>query len=907
MTFRTTCTDDTGATHVLEHMSLGGSKHFPIRSIFSELHKRSMAVFMNALTSIEWTAYPFSTTNEKDFHNLLDVYMDAVFHPLLDEKTFEYECHHLEFEVFDDPNTSLKHSGVVYNEMNGVFSNPSERFSSLVRGSLYPDSVFGLEYGGNPEDIAKLTLADVKRRHQMYYHPSNSLFFHYGSFDTDAILEKVASVIEGTGYEKGSIVIPEDKIEQKRWTDAKFVTKEGPAGDDPTKVRVGAAWIVGDLRNVSEIIDLNFLSMLLTHSSASPLYKALIKSGFGSEFIETGLLPYMRTPYFSVGLEGVDEKAAGSFWDTLLATLNDIYTNGFEKERIEGLLHREEMSLKEVSSRAGMSLWEWMIGSWIHGVSPLDLLDVQWELDRIRKILRLQPRYFEILMKKKLIDNTHRLVLTMKGVKGFQEQYSAKIKEELSKMKEQMNEQQKTDLVEKAKEIRKTIDSPKPVHLLPEIRVSEIEPSIPPVEYNKDGSVFTFERPTNGIVYVRIKSELPLSVQGIEDFGLLPHFMHRLGAAEYDDEGFTKECELVTGGIECYTVIERAENGQARAYLVVSGSALERNARKLLDLMMKVIQTPHLDNKQQIGVVLTQMAATIAADVLSSGHSFAFRRSCAEFSDCSLLKELWSGVSFLKKVHQMAKDKKWDDVAAKLVHLHENIYKKGVFSASIHGPSSVIKELSGTLKSHMNSLNSNSLPNQGVASLVDLRKQYQRDTLLYLDSSTYFCALSYLYLPDSGPASVTASIFQNEFLFESLREKLGAYSAMSSYESSTGTMSLLSYRDTSPALILEAMNDTVTKVSEGGIDQGMVDRAIVRVISGMDAPVSPGGDGLGQFWNEMAQERKQKMRTSILATTVEDVRKVAEQLKKSQPRVSIVGGKGSEVLPKDLFVVDILE
>lgn len=142
VTFRTTCTDDTGATHVLEHMSLGGSKNFPIRSIFSELHKRSMAVFMNALASIEWTAYPFSTTNEKDFHNLLDVYMDAVFNPLLDETTFEYECRHLEFEVFDDPNTSLKHSGVAYNEMNGVFSHPSERFSSLARGCLYPDSVF---------------------------------------------------------------------------------------------------------------------------------------------------------------------------------------------------------------------------------------------------------------------------------------------------------------------------------------------------------------------------------------------------------------------------------------------------------------------------------------------------------------------------------------------------------------------------------------------------------------------------------------------------------------------------------------------------------------------------------------------------------------------------------------------
>ncbi|OHT05182.1 Mitochondrial presequence protease [Tritrichomonas foetus] len=939
-TYKTTCIDSTGSTHVLEHLSLHGSEKYPITSVFIELRKRSLATFMNAFTSIEWTAYPFSSTNLNDFHNILDVYLDASFHPQLTEIGFQSECHHLEFEVPNDTSTALRHSGVVYNEMNGEFSNPTSRFSSLIRKNLYPDSVFGLEYGGNPPDIATLTLQKIKEQHDRYYHPSNSLFYHYGSFNVEKILKKVDEVISPFDKKPAEkFKISEEKIFQPKWSKPKAVIEEGPEDIDKSKVRASVSWMVGDLRNITDVADFQFLELLLLQSHASPLYKALIQGKLGTRLIGSGYHNYIRSSYFSIGLEGVDKSNMTTYNQTILDALEDIYKKGFEKIRIDSIIHQLEISKNSVSNQQGIENWQSLISSWIHDVSPFEILNNEWQIERIKRVLKINPRYFEMILKYKIIENPHRLDLVMVGVPNFLEKQAQSVKEELEKIKSKMSKEELNEIVEQTKKIQEIVDVPKPLHLLPVIKVSDINQTQSVVTFEKlSDRISFFNQPTKDLVYVTLKCEIPINSQSLNikenknmnnknenknevnddgnDFyliSLLSSILTSVGADEFNETEFTNQISLNTGGISTSILVvpSNEKSGELSLQFLVSGSALSRNSDKLVELLEKVIFKPWLNNTVSIGILLQSLASAVPEKISGTGHLYAMMYSQAGLSRSSTLKEILNGVSFNRNILKLSNSQNWDQISKDLIKVHQKYIMNGKFTAMIHSTA----ENKNKIYKPLNSL-VEKLPNQKIENDYDvidqLSKKYllHNQTLLKIDSSTYFCGVSvpgpHFSSKSSTSYSVASQLIKSEFLHDAIREKLGAYGSVSRFSSLDATMSFASYRDTSPIKVLQAIDDSIKSISLGQINDEMINRSIISLFSSLDSPESPNEVGNELFFYNLSSEIKQKRRTAFLNTNKADVQKVFEEIeKRNEKRKAIVGGSIEEKLIPGLYVIDV--
>ena len=911
-TYRTTCIDNTGSTHVLEHLSLHGSEKYPIRSVFIELMKNSLATFMNAFTSIEWTAYPFSSTNHKDFHNLLDVYLDSTFHPRLDKISFESECHHLEFEQPNNKSTPLRHSGVVYNEMNGDTSRPDAYFSNLVRKNLYPNSLFRFQYGGNPPDIANLTLKDIKEQHERYYHPCNALFFHYGSFNATEIMAKINSVIEP--FNKSVITIPDELVDQPRWSSPKYVEAEGPADNDPTKVRASMTWMVGDLRNYSEIIDLSVLMALLSDSTLSPLFKGLVEKGYGTKYFETGFSPFVRSPYLSIGLQGMNGTNV-NLNKTVLDILNKVYDEGFDQDRIKSILHQQEIEQKTVSDSEGIKLWEQIVSSWIHGVDPFDLIDIKWEFERIKSILAVQPRYFEILMKRKLIDNPHRLDLIMRGVKDFQENIALKTKKELEEKKAKMSEEEKDKIVELAAEIKKSVDAPKPLELLPKISVDDISKEAQKITYEKEENIFFFEQPTNGIAYLRIKADMPLNRRNIQDVKLLKSVLTSVGADDMNEDQFTKQEELYTNGIGASLLIAPSisNSEDLHAYLTIESSALTRDIPVMLSLIQKVVTKPHLDNIERIKLILKMKASGFSSKIASSGHQYASSFAESGLSRGTALGELWGGVTFRKMLQKIDKEENWDEISKRIIKAYNEIFMQSNFTASIHCEKSVKQDIMNDVSKLLSSLNKHeTTKTEEFDAITEFMNQQKlkNNTILEIDSSTFFCDVSMKGPSYSSEEAIsrffTVNLLKSEFLHDLIREKLGAYGVIGTCDMYSGTTSFVSYRDTNPVQVLKAFREALD-LAINQVDDDMIKRTIIRIISKIDHPVSPGNVGLNRFYNGFTNELAQKTRTKILKMTKKEVIQQAKEMKGEKWTSCIVGNSATTTKPDGFNVIKVFD
>ncbi|EAY01090.1 Clan ME, family M16, insulinase-like metallopeptidase [Trichomonas vaginalis G3] len=908
-TLRTTCIDNTGSTHVLEHLTLHGSKKYPIPSVFTELIKSSLASFMNAFTSVEWTAYPFSTTNYKDFHNLLDVYLDSVFNPKLEEIDFLSECHHLEFEQPDNSSSALRHSGVVYNEMNGAMSSTSHYFTDLLRQKLYPHSLFHFNYGGNPPDIANLTFKDIQDQHDRYYNPSNALFFHYGSFNTAEVMKKLDSIIQK--FEPKNITIPEEKIKEPRWEQPVTIEEDGPSDDDSNSSRVSLAWLVGDLRNISDVFDLKILNLLLSSTVVSPLYQGLIKTGYGKSFTETGYMDYIKYPYFTIGLAGVSKDDAKQFNNKVITILNKIYKEGFDPDHQRSILHALELSQREISSSIGMDIWNNLVSSWIHDTDPFRIIDIRREFERVKKTLQIQPRYFELLLKTKIIENSHCLFLIMNSDPKFLEKKQNQTKIEMEKIKQKMSEKEKSDIVKLAAEIRARIDAPKPLHLLPTVTVNDINKTANLEEYEKDGNIYKFRRTMNGIVKVRVQGDLPLNHELIKDVPLYTTVLSSLGCDDMDENEFQKNVTLFTGGIHVnLNVINKLNDDKTHGVITLSSYCLDRDAPKMIELMSKMIFKPHFNNTKMIETMLKTSSIMFNDNIINNGHRYAAMFSSAALSRSNSLSEIWFGVSQQKNLKYVLQNL----TELNLQKIHDEIIMKANFSASIHGGYQGINRSFDFVKDFVDELNKNDKKLNSEKDFIEefsLKMKEKKKTIISVDSQTYFCCVAMKgpsYNKDfeeNNKRTITITLLKNQFLWDLVREKLGAYGAIATHDRWTGTTVLASYRDTNPVEILGAFKKAVDEVLEGNITDEMIGKAKITTFGALDQPEAPADSGLNIFQRNMDFETEQKVRNQLLSVTKEDIIEQARKMKQEDWTYCVVGSPSVSEKLTDFIVYEL--
>ncbi len=400
ITFGTPPTDSTGIAHIMEHSVLCGSRKYPVKEPFVELLKGSLKTFLNAMTYPDKTAYPVASQNAQDLYNLADVYLDAVFYPNITPYTLKQEGWHYELEDLDGP---LTYKGVVYNEMKGAYSDPEGLLYRRIEQALYPDTIYGVDSGGDPAEIPNLTYEQFKAFHERYYHPSNAMIYFYGDDDPEERLRFLDGYLKE--FDRQEIALPIEEqpaFPAPRRTVYHYASGDG---DDADRAMVAATWVVGDVLDTEQVMALSVLSHILIGTPASPLRKALIDSGLGTDLVGGGLEPDVRQMFFSTGLKGVAPQNIDQVEALILDTLRSLASEGIDPEMIEASMNTMEFALRENNTGAhprGLILMMRALRTWLHGGDPLDMLSFEGRLSALKERLAADPRLFEGMIERHL-------------------------------------------------------------------------------------------------------------------------------------------------------------------------------------------------------------------------------------------------------------------------------------------------------------------------------------------------------------------------------------------------------------------------------------------------------------------------------------------------------------------------
>ena len=491
--FKTVPADSTGVAHILEHTVLCGSIKFPVRDPFFSMLKRSLNTFMNAFTASDWTMYPFSTQNPKDYYNLMDVYLDAVFRPILNPLNFKQEGHRLEIETTDPSaaESRLEYKGVVYNEMKGAMSSPDQVMARSMLEALYPETTYRFNSGGDPREIPRLRYDQLKAFHERHYHPSNAFFYTYGNLPLKNHLEFIKeTVLKHYDYLDPRTEVPS----QPRWNQPRTADYSYPLGEneDPAgKCQACVAWLTADIKKTDEVLVLTLLEQILLGNAGSPLRKALIDSGLGSSLSDgSGFDADNRDTLFAAGLKDIEKTSAPKIETIVFDTLNALATKGIDKELIDTAIHQIEFRRKEVSNHPypyGIKLLLSFGGSWFHGGDPVRTLQFDNDLEKIRREVAAGP-FFEGCLKKYFLDNPHRVLLTLVPDLTMEAAEKKRVAAELAEIRAGMSSGQLQRIEADARALQKLQETEMEVACLPTLSLDEIPPQVKTVS----------ERPADG-------------------------------------------------------------------------------------------------------------------------------------------------------------------------------------------------------------------------------------------------------------------------------------------------------------------------------------------------------------------------------------------------------------------------
>ena len=450
--FRTVPMDSTGVAHILEHTALCGSERFPVRDPFFMMIRRSLQTFMNAFTSSDWTAYPFASKNKKDFHNLLNVYLDAVFFSRLDELDFMQEGHRLEFAELDDSASELQYKGVVFNEMKGAMSSTNSVLWQTMSKHLYPTTTYHYNSGGEPEDIPNLSYEQLKSFYSSHYHPSNSVFMTFGDISAQEHQTQLEDLALSK-FKKMDVNIQVD--DEKRYDSPLHVVEKYAAdSDEPDKSHIVIGWLLGYSTDLSEVFKAQLLSSVLLDNSASPLLRALETTDLGSSPSPMcGLEDSSREMSFMAGLEGCNADNTEAVEALVINTLEGIVKNGIPQNQIEAALHQLELNQREISGDSypyGLQLILTGLSTALHRGDPISLLNIHTVLDELREAIK-NEFFIPSLIKEILLENNHRITLTLNPDPNLAAEKAEAEKSKLAEIKASLSPDQITHIINRSK------------------------------------------------------------------------------------------------------------------------------------------------------------------------------------------------------------------------------------------------------------------------------------------------------------------------------------------------------------------------------------------------------------------------------------------------------------------------
>ncbi len=886
---RTVPTDSTGVAHILEHTVLCGSEKYPVRDPFFMMIRRSLNTFMNAFTSSDWTAYPFASLNRKDFFNLLDVYLDAVFFSRLHELDFAQEGHRVEFEKADDPSTDLVFKGVVFNEMKGAMSAPTSVLWQTLSKHLFPNSTYHYNSGGDPEYIPDLSYEGLKSFYDTHYHPSNAVFMTYGNLAPEELQSRFQDQVLSR-FEKLDRTI--QVAAAKRYHSPMRVQESYATQDEETKdkTHIVVGWLLGESINLDERLQAHLLSSVLLDNSASPLMRALEQSELGnSPSPMCGLEDSNREMVFASGLDGSNPEHTLATEQMILEVLETIATEGVPQEQIEAVLHQIEMSQREIRGDGmpfGLQLVLSGLSAAMQRGDTLASIDLDPALQRLRKAAEDRD-FIPRLIRELLLENPHRVTLTMSPDAAISERRNLAEKARLAAMKNSLDEAQSAHIVEQAAELAKRQAQEDDPEILPKVTLADV-----PVDLHIPSSSTTtiekapatiYAQGTNGLVYQHVVLDLPqLDPELAAVLPLYTNFIAELGSGGRDYLETQSLQAAVTGGIGAYTLQRGAVDDEqsVSGYMVLRGKSLLRNVDALSALMLDTLTDVRFDEHSRIRELIAQTRASREQSVTGSGHMLAMMAAASGMSPTSRLSHELNGLAGIKALKalddSLKDDKAMASLADRLATLHQMLRdapRQFMIVAEDENLQSVQQSMGAAFGSSPVISDFNAFSPTPVRQLV---KQ-----LWTTSTEVNFSSKAYPTVPsshaDAAALAVLGPFLRNGYLHRAIRETGGAYGGGGSHDSDTASFRFYSYRDPRLTDTLDDFDNSISWLQETTHGPRELEESILNVISGIDKPGSPAGEARSTFQAELfgrTAERRRAFRKKILEVSLEDLKRV---------------------------------
>lgn len=899
--FRTQPMDSKGEAHILEHTALCGSEKFPVRDPFFLMIRRSLNTFMNAFTSADWTAYPFATQNKKDFQNLLEVYLDAAFAANLNELDFAQEGIRIELE-----NGEPVYKGVVFNEMKGAMSSPSDQLYHQLAHHLFPKTTYHYNSGGDPRDIPDLTYPELVDFYKSHYHPSNAVFMTFGN-ESAYHLQEQFETLALSKFEKGQTL---HSTPETRLTAPVEVTETYAldAEDLKDKTYHIISWLLPEASDIKLRLGMRLVEGILLEDSASPLRHYLETCDYAQS---TGPIMGVDDSNFEMtffcGVQGSNPEHAQEFKDGVFKILEEVASKPVDAEMVDAILHQIELHQREINGDGmpyGLSLILNGLGSVIHHNDPLHVWDVDTAIEQVKEELK-DPMWLSNLIKEHLLDNTHRVQMTLvpDATKSAKEAEAEKAR--LAEIGAKLTDEQKAEIIKQTEALKVRQDTPDDMKLLPKVGLEDVPADLHIVQgqlreiisNNHDTPLNLYHAGTNGIYYQQVLVKIPDAVVQSPYFNLLAVLLGEVGAGEYDYLELQQLQTAVSGGVGMGASLRSKfdDKNKISAWLTLTTKSLVNNfeAIRILKLAFEQLR---FDEKDRIIELLQQRKTRWQSRISGSGHSYAMQiasRNCSALAQRDYQNTGLGALNWLTElVTKIENDEAaYDALIAELKAIHRVLLqapKQFLLVCEEHQSDRLIEEIQDV----WDKLAIDQTPLELTTVFTE---NSNKDEAWLIQANVQFCASAYPAVevshPDAAPLMVLAAYLRNGFLHSAIREKGGAYGGGASYDGNACSFRFYSYRDPRLAETFKDFEASIDWLVNTEHLPHQLEEAILGLVASMDKPGSPAGEAISACYallHARTPAVRKQLRARLLAVTLDDLKRVAEQYLVQQKLVRAV-------------------
>ena len=883
--FRTTPHNSTGVAHIMEHSVLCGSRKFPLKEPFVELVKGSLNTFLNAMTYPDKTMYPVASKNDKDFHNLMDVYLDAVFYPRVreDAEIVMQEGWHYELENADD---ELTYKGVVFNEMKGVYSSPDSVLERQMMRELFPDTTYGVDSGGDPDYITDLTYEEFQEFYRVHYHPSNSYIFLYGDMNIE---EQLAFLNDEYLSHFDAIDVHTEVALQAPFTDGKVVSYPYSVGsEEPTDNRTlhSFAYVLPDV-TPEHSLAFEVLTHALLTSPAAPLKQALVKAGIGSD-ISGYYLDSIRQPMWTVQATGSNLDKQADLQRIVESTLQELCDKGLDKELLEASLNSIEFALRESDFGGrpiGLAYIIRMMDNWLYDNDPLELLHYEEALANIRK--GLAGTYFEDLIRHSILNNNHKVLVSIYPERGLQERKDAEVKEHLATLKANMTSEEIDAIVEQTKRLKirqETPDSDEALASIPLLELSDLNPNIEAVERreSKIGNTTVHFVPTftKGINYVGLYFKLNcLTEEELFYADILSDILGRIDTSERGYEALAKDINMNLGGLssDITAISKDGKRDEFTPLMIVRAKALHSKLPDLCRLINEVVKKADYSDDQRLTELVQESKAIWDNEAFRRGNSIVSQRVMAQVSAVGKFRDN-GNLGYYQKISELASNPAaLPLLPEKLAEVACKIFRANNVDIMFVGEEGELEAFENLMKPFVETWDATELSDD----VLQITRLSGNDGIVtagkvqYVAQGGNFIDHGFKHV---GPMSVLETILRYEYLWIRIRVQGGAYGAFANFYDD-GNMIFCSYRDPNLLETLDVYKELPQYLRDFTLTDREMRKYIIGTMSSLDLPMTPalrGPRAMGMYFSGAKLEDKVEFRKQVIACKPEDIVALAD-------------------------------